>query len=86
MESNDEKYQVLLQICTYKIFLSFSQDELIKEMSDAIFFFVIKKVALSWDVTDVTTYIGMSSKQFQIFHRVVFDLQAIVVQNTRYFS
>ena len=50
------------------------------------FFFVIKKVALSWDVTDVTTYIGMSSKQFQIFHSVVFDLQAIVVQNTRYFS
>ena len=49
-------------------------------------FFVIKKVALSWDVTDVTTYIGMSSKLFQIFHRVVFDLQAIVVQNTRYFS
>ena len=50
------------------------------------FFFVIKKVALSWDVTDVTTYIGMSSKQFQIFHSVVFDLQAIVVQNTRYLA
>ena len=50
------------------------------------FFLVIKKVALSWDVTDVTTYIGMSSKQFQIFHRVVFDLQAIVVQNTRYLA